>query len=89
MIITMSLCIYLLWLEIMSCHESSNVPFFLAPFFQMTGCAESYNMSVYPTFNGTYSHVNEQRNSELKKLKSQLSYMFSGKFMEQLTLPVG
>ena len=84
MIITMSLCIYLLWLEIMSCYESLSVPFFLVPFFQMTGCVE-----IYPTFNGTYSHVNEERNSELKKLKSQLSYMFLGKFMKQLTLPVG
>ncbi|XP_065052628.1 uncharacterized protein LOC135681910 isoform X2 [Rhopilema esculentum] len=50
-----------------------------------TGCAESYDVSRYPRFEGINTQINEQRNSTLKVLKSQLSYMNKKNFINHLT----
>eukprot|EP00112_Aurelia_sp_Birch-Aquarium-sp1_P011847 Seg249.10 transcript_id=Seg249.10/GoldUCD/mRNA.D3Y31 product="hypothetical protein" protein_id=Seg249.10/GoldUCD/D3Y31 len=45
------------------------------------GCCQAYNISTYPEYETLNSQVNEQQNSTLKNLRSQLSYMGQDSFM--------
>jgi len=51
-----------------------------------TACAPSYNLSLYQEYDGLNSQINEQRNSTLKKVKNQLSYMSPSNFVNHCKL---
>ena len=50
------------------------------------GCSRAYNIEYYPSLNHLNTEVNEQANSSISKLKSQLSYMNEGNFFNHLKL---
>lgn len=52
----------------------------------LLGCCQAYNISTYPEYETLNSQVNEQQNSTLKKLRSQLSYMGQDSFMAHCKL---
>ncbi len=43
-------------------------------------------LTSYKRFKGINGQINEQRNTQLKKLKNQVSNMAKDRFMKQLTL---
>ena len=55
---------------------------FVTSFILFSACADSYNVSKYPGFEKINTQVNEQKNSTLKVLKSQLSYMTEDNFLK-------
>ena len=65
-------------------HNSSIDSWLLLPY--IIGCADSYDVSRYRRFIGTNTQINEQRNSTLKVLKSQLSYMNKKNFIDHCKL---
>ena len=52
--------------------------------FDLTGCSRGYNIGEYAIYQNINSQVAEQRHSQLRKLKSMLSYMDSSNFRQFL-----
>ena len=49
-------------------------------------CSPAYNSKQYPNLMSVNTHVVEQANSTLKKLRTQISYMTPDYFVQQLAL---
>ena len=73
-------------LPVMELKSISREKLILCPFSLFSACAESYNLQHYAQYRDVNSQINEQRNSSLKKLKSQLSYMTKDNFISHCKL---
>ena len=55
-------------------------------FCNFVGCSRAYNIVCYPSLSHLDTEVNEQANSSISMLKSQLSYMNERNFFNHLKL---
>lgn len=58
----------------------------LCMYHDFIGCSRAYNIDYYPSLNHLNTEVNEQANSSISMLKSQLSYMNKRNFFNHLKL---
>ena len=54
--------------------------------YNFVGCSRAYNIDYYPSLSHLNTEVNEQANSSISMLKSQLSYMNERNFFNHLKL---